>query len=1458
MGQLLQPGWWLSYAGTALPWYLFCVVASVLALPLCLRVFRGLADRGAGVSLGFGLIVMNTISWLVALEWFTGDRRATLVRLLLLGLATVVCPAWFLLSKRVGGARTLAPPLLWVAATCGLTGLLWLPHGILSASFALLVLAAASMATWWGDEKPLLHTIRQNLAPLLVAHVFFAVGFLFFFNVRTYIPYATYELSLYMAEKWGNFGHLGAIYNSSTLPPKDLWFNGDYTNYYYGGHLLTATLAKATGTPLPVAFNLGLATIFALTLSLGFTLTYSLVHAAARRVRWGRFSWHSGMLWGVFGAVAIACFGNLDPWRQFMTRNVDWGVKYRWEREQRSAQESWKIESGLPADVHLALKAAAAGAERTLRLEALLGEIARQQNETEVQELVLAGTIDAVRPLLERADQPLREKQDTVLAAVLPSQDFPPYRRSASVHAVAVEDALVAHVLSERWDRIVPELEAARAGFAPVNQRLEELRKEMESNLEAVRETPELSAVRAALAFERNRDVWRELLGEVEPAQLLTRFDDAMRSPSGADMSELLTEWATRGGTHSATDSPAGGIWRAVDAARTASAPVVVDRLSKLLGPDPPMHNANPSISELRFTWQNVSFLNFWDPSRAIKSSPSGVKEAGTITEFPAFSALLGDHHPHHIALLWSLTALCACLSLLRKSAFGTKGEWHWLGRVWPELLAMAFLIGNVFAVNIWDSVVLAPLYGLVIAFGLRGVNVSPGWRWVGFAGYSLLLCWLAAFLYNAGIGHDPLFGQPIFWLLAVAVLSVGYPLLRFMMPGTNKLFTLAITVSLAGLMVGVGAILSPFRGVSGAMDSMSRAVRDELVFLALCGVAALWSLPGRQPVARWLYAVGGVYACVGSIALAWTLPFKLFFRSPLQPSQPMFSHVLPPILDERLATAPFGGFWVTFWQASPVNPFPAEIRTELRDFIVHWGIFLFPILLLAVARLFKAFRRVSQPGLGFFLAAIPLAILALARVYLGFWAGAIALALVPLFLWFAWSFARRPEGPAWIFLSVAFFWFWFVEALHFDDDYSGTYERYNTPFKIYYPLWAIMAGGMVVAIREVFARFRLPRSTPSELLRDPALWIVLVILGVAIPIALSSILPRSLVTILFFLFWLAAAGMVVALALGNMNAVSRSSMDSAADRLRRLIAHWPALLAAMLIVFLGGYYMVGATVTRTREFFTWPLTTSDLQLPHRNILLHRNADALSHLAEYPAYREDWKAMRWLAKNTPAGTRIAERSAPDAYARTGRMAVGAGRISILNWKHHQEQWRGRSKAATDDLKFDFFNRLNNPPMNLQSTLASLDSESEGVQLSDDQSRALYFANDRERIRLLRKHFPKATLRELFRYRAAIERQDVTMSAVMEAMMRDANALYTEPAKTAAAELFARYRIEFVVVGAIERGGEGFGPEVEQRLLDWDFEKVYDSGSDLLPGQAAVDEPTRIYRVPSEFRQGAAR
>jgi YYY domain-containing protein len=72
----------------------------------------------------------------------------------------------------------------------------------------------------------------------------------------------------------------------------------------------------------------------------------------------------------------------------------------------------------------------------------------------------------------------------------------------------------------------------------------------------------------------------------------------------------------------------------------------------------------------------------------------------GMIVEFPAFSFLLGDLHPHVMSLPFVVLALGAILNVYQSGS----RVWHvWLRRHWIHLAGIALLVGAIPFINTWD-----------------------------------------------------------------------------------------------------------------------------------------------------------------------------------------------------------------------------------------------------------------------------------------------------------------------------------------------------------------------------------------------------------------------------------------------------------------------------------------------------------------------------------------------------------------------------------------------------------------------------------------------------------------------------------------------------------------------------------------------------------------------------------
>ncbi|MEK7074008.1 MAG: DUF2298 domain-containing protein [Patescibacteria group bacterium] len=89
-----------------------------------------------------------------------------------------------------------------------------------------------------------------------------------------------HEPSLRGLEKFMDYGFMQSALRSTYFPPMDMWYPPLPVNYYYFGHLATAVLTKLSGLDLAVTFNLMLATIFALCLTMSFSIGYQLVHSS--------------------------------------------------------------------------------------------------------------------------------------------------------------------------------------------------------------------------------------------------------------------------------------------------------------------------------------------------------------------------------------------------------------------------------------------------------------------------------------------------------------------------------------------------------------------------------------------------------------------------------------------------------------------------------------------------------------------------------------------------------------------------------------------------------------------------------------------------------------------------------------------------------------------------------------------------------------------------------------------------------------------------------------------------------------------------------------------------------------------------------------------------------------------------------------------------------------------------
>ncbi|MGC4105571.1 MAG: DUF2298 domain-containing protein [Thermomicrobiales bacterium] len=245
----------MDWIDIALRWYLVSLVIAVALAPAVLWLGRGLADRGASI--------IRPLSLLIAI-W----------------------PAWYL--SGIGGGL--------------------IPFSNVSLIATIVLVGGASWALGW--RAGLID--RTAIRHVLIAEAGFVGLFLLFILFRGYAPQINEQ------EKPGDLMMLASSMRATHMPPEDAWFAGNGINYYYLGYVVLAAIAKLSGVVPWVAFNLGLATIFAMT---GVAAIGLVANIVARF--WGE---RVGRVAGVIGLFFVVLIGN--PWSVF-TGISQWSVQWK-------------------------------------------------------------------------------------------------------------------------------------------------------------------------------------------------------------------------------------------------------------------------------------------------------------------------------------------------------------------------------------------------------------------------------------------------------------------------------------------------------------------------------------------------------------------------------------------------------------------------------------------------------------------------------------------------------------------------------------------------------------------------------------------------------------------------------------------------------------------------------------------------------------------------------------------------------------------------------------------------------------------------------------------------------------------------------------------------------------------------------------------------------------------------
>lgn len=212
----------------------------------------------------------------------------------------------------------LAPPL--AVGTLALTGY-WVGQyafGRIAAVAGVVVLASLSALAWRQGSR----LGRRDLARLRAPAIVFTVAFLGLLTVRYLDPLAYPQ----GGEKFLDFGLLAVLQRTDVLPPEDMWFAGETVRYYYAGPLTVTLLSDLAHVPPRYAYNLGLATFYAMLATAVYGLATAIADAHGDR---------DPRLAGVVAAFFVALAGRLATpvrWlaaqlpREYAIQNLEWVV----------------------------------------------------------------------------------------------------------------------------------------------------------------------------------------------------------------------------------------------------------------------------------------------------------------------------------------------------------------------------------------------------------------------------------------------------------------------------------------------------------------------------------------------------------------------------------------------------------------------------------------------------------------------------------------------------------------------------------------------------------------------------------------------------------------------------------------------------------------------------------------------------------------------------------------------------------------------------------------------------------------------------------------------------------------------------------------------------------------------------------------------------------------------------
>lgn len=163
----------------------------------------------------------------------------------------------------------------WLLAMVGLG-----PFNSVSVILALFLIGGIGLwVSRWNDVRRIFPLLQRRWRSILVFELLFVFLLLVGLGLR---GYGAVGGAIFGTEKPMDLTFLSAILESPSFPPQDPWLAGYAINYYYLGYVLVSTVAVIAQVMVGTAFNLGIATIFALTALMAVGLIMAMSNSVRR------------------------------------------------------------------------------------------------------------------------------------------------------------------------------------------------------------------------------------------------------------------------------------------------------------------------------------------------------------------------------------------------------------------------------------------------------------------------------------------------------------------------------------------------------------------------------------------------------------------------------------------------------------------------------------------------------------------------------------------------------------------------------------------------------------------------------------------------------------------------------------------------------------------------------------------------------------------------------------------------------------------------------------------------------------------------------------------------------------------------------------------------------------------------------------------------------------------------